>query len=53
MRRALPATVWVTGCRSWYFGKDGLPELWPWPPERHREMLREPALDEFELRPAA
>ena len=41
MRDAMPATVWVTGCNSWYLGKDGLPELWPWTPERHREMLRD------------
>jgi cation diffusion facilitator CzcD-associated flavoprotein CzcO len=47
MRAAMPNTVWVTGCQSWYLGKDGLPALWPWTPARHREMLREPALDEF------
>jgi hypothetical protein len=52
MREALPDTVWVTGCKSWYLGKDGKPELWPWTPERHREMLREPDLDEFDLRAA-
>ena len=46
----MPATVWVTGCDSWYLGKDGLPELWPWAPERHREMLRAPELAEFEVR---
>ena len=43
MRDAMPATAWVTGCNSWYLGKDGLPELWPWTPERHREMLRTPS----------
>ncbi len=52
MRDAMPATAWVTGCNSWYLGKDGLPELWPWTPERHREMLRTPELGEFELDPA-
>jgi len=49
MRAAMPATIWTTGCNSWYLGKDGLPELWPFTPERHREMLREPALEELEL----
>jgi cation diffusion facilitator CzcD-associated flavoprotein CzcO len=49
MRAALPNTVWTTGCKSWFLGKNGLPELWPWRPERHREMLREVALHEFEL----
>jgi len=48
MREALPRTVWATGCRSWYLGADGRPELWPWSPKRHREMLREPVLAEFE-----
>lgn len=52
MRSALPGTVWVTGCQSWYLGKDGKPELWPWTPERHRQMLREPDLEEFEVRAA-
>lgn len=47
MRRAMPGTVWVTGCRSWYLGPDGLPELWPWTPARHRELLREPEPADF------
>jgi cation diffusion facilitator CzcD-associated flavoprotein CzcO len=49
MRDALPNTIWTSGCTSWYLGKDGLPELWPWAPERHRAMLRELHADEFEL----
>jgi cation diffusion facilitator CzcD-associated flavoprotein CzcO len=53
MRAAMPHTVWTTGCVSWYIGRDGLPELWPWTPARHREMLREPELGDYELRPAA
>jgi cation diffusion facilitator CzcD-associated flavoprotein CzcO len=40
-RAALPNTVWATGCDSWYIGKDGLPNLWPWMPERHRELLQQ------------
>jgi cation diffusion facilitator CzcD-associated flavoprotein CzcO len=53
MSDAMPGTIWVTGCNSWYIGKDGLPELWPWTPDVHREMLRKPALEEFELRTGA
>jgi cation diffusion facilitator CzcD-associated flavoprotein CzcO len=53
MRAAMPNTVWVTGCKSWYIGKDGLPENWPLPPERHREMLAELDPSEFELRAPA
>jgi hypothetical protein len=47
MRAAMPGTIWVTGCRSWYLGADGLPELWPWTPARHRELLERPALEDF------
>jgi cation diffusion facilitator CzcD-associated flavoprotein CzcO len=52
MKAAMPQTVWVTGCRSWYLGKDGLPELFPWAPQRHRELLRAPELAHFEVRTA-
>jgi cation diffusion facilitator CzcD-associated flavoprotein CzcO len=52
LREALPGTVWAAGCNSWYLGRDGLPELWPFRPERHTEMLREPHLAEFVLEPA-
>ncbi|MBV9002932.1 MAG: NAD(P)/FAD-dependent oxidoreductase [Solirubrobacterales bacterium] len=47
LRDALPGTVWVSGCRSWYIGADGLPEVWPWPPARHRELMREPMLEDY------
>jgi cation diffusion facilitator CzcD-associated flavoprotein CzcO len=40
VRRAMPKTAWTSGCQSWYLGVDGLPELWPWMPDRHRAMLR-------------
>ncbi|GAA5154949.1 NAD(P)/FAD-dependent oxidoreductase [Pseudonocardia eucalypti] len=41
MREALPDTVWSTGCNSWYLGRDGVPELWPWSAERYRALLKE------------
>ncbi|MGI5168527.1 flavin-containing monooxygenase [Spirillospora sp. CA-253888] len=47
LRRALPRTVWTTGCASWYLGRDGLPELWPWTPRAHARMLRAPVLADF------
>lgn len=50
MKAAMPQTIWVTGCNSWYLGKDGLPELFPWEPERHRELLRQPELADFDIR---
>jgi cation diffusion facilitator CzcD-associated flavoprotein CzcO len=50
MKDAMPQTVWVTGCRSWYLGKDGVPELFPWFPERYTELLRRPDLTDFDVR---
>jgi len=52
MKAAMPQTIWVTGCSSWYLGKDGLPELFPWTPETHRELLRQPDLGDFDVRTA-
>lgn len=39
VREAMPDTVWATGCKSWYLGVDGQPELFPWAPEHHRKLL--------------
>jgi len=47
MRESMSDTVWVTGCQSWYLGKDGKPVLWPWTPDRHRKMLQEPVSEDF------
>ncbi|MCV7330952.1 flavin-containing monooxygenase [Mycobacterium cookii] len=52
MKAAMPQTIWVTGCSSWYLGKDGLPELFPWTPETHHELLRQPELAHFDVRTA-
>ncbi|WP_431306169.1 flavin-containing monooxygenase [Mycobacterium hubeiense] len=52
MKAAMPQTIWVTGCSSWYIGRDGLPELFPWTPERHRELLRNPEPAHFDVRSA-
>jgi cation diffusion facilitator CzcD-associated flavoprotein CzcO len=52
MKAAMPQTIWVTGCSSWYLGKDGLPELFPWTPETHHELLRQPVLADFDVRTA-
>jgi cyclohexanone monooxygenase len=50
MVRTLPRTVWVTGgCTSWYMDKSGLPNLYPWPPERYLKEMRQPDFDEFRL----
>lgn len=52
VREALPGTVWATGCNSWYLDADGLPELWPWEPQRHRQMLARPRLEDHRLQVA-
>jgi len=52
LKAALPQTVWMTGCNSWYLGTDGLPELFPWKPVRHRELLADPDDDDFDVRSA-
>jgi cation diffusion facilitator CzcD-associated flavoprotein CzcO len=49
---AMPGTVWVTGCDSWYLGKSGLPEVWPFTPAKHRDMLSKPKIENYELRTA-
>jgi cation diffusion facilitator CzcD-associated flavoprotein CzcO len=49
MRTAMPNTIWTSGCTSWYIGEDGLPELWPWSPGRHRAMLRELHANEWHV----
>lgn len=52
MKAALPQTIWASGCSSWYLGKDGLPELFPWAPKTHSELLRRPELADFDVRTA-
>lgn len=49
LKDAFPGTIWVTGCNSWYLDADGLPELWPWTPTRHRRMLADPHAEDFEV----
>ena len=38
---ALPGTVFLTGCNSWYMTEQGRPDLFPWRPDRHRQLLSE------------
>jgi hypothetical protein len=52
IKAALPQTIWASGCSSWYLGKDGLPEVFPWAPETHSELLRRPELADFDVRTA-
>jgi cation diffusion facilitator CzcD-associated flavoprotein CzcO len=49
VRKALPDTIWTTGCDSWYLNNEGIPALWPWTQRRHRDLLREPNLEDFDI----
>jgi len=54
MREALPNTVWMSGgCTSWYMDDSGLPNLYPWAPERYLKSMRRPKFEEFHLRDEA
>jgi cation diffusion facilitator CzcD-associated flavoprotein CzcO len=50
LRAAMPDTVWTTGCDSWYLNKDGVPEVWPFTPAKHRAMLANPDPGQYDLR---
>jgi len=47
---AVPKTVWVTGCRSWYLDDRGIPAVWPFTFDRFRDEMRAPAETAFEFR---
>jgi len=54
LRGAMTGTVWQSGCKSWYFDKNGNVQLWPWSFEQFVEDMRKPELADFELgKPAA
>ena len=50
IREAIPTTIWATGgCDSWYLDKTGLPNLYPWSPERFRGEMKHPDFSEYRL----
>jgi cation diffusion facilitator CzcD-associated flavoprotein CzcO len=49
VRAAMPDTIWMSGCTSWYIGKNGVPSTWPFSGERFREELAALDLNEFEV----
>ncbi|MBJ7330361.1 MAG: NAD(P)/FAD-dependent oxidoreductase [Solirubrobacteraceae bacterium] len=52
IREAMPDTVWVTGCDSWYLAPDGTPTLWPFTPQAFYDMLAAGPGDDFASIPA-
>ncbi len=51
LRVALPQTVWASGCRSWYLDADGIPVLWPFPPQAHTDLMHDHNPDDFAIIP--
>lgn len=49
VRAAMPDTIWMSGCTSWYIGDNGVPSAWPFSGARFRQELRTPRLEEFEV----
>lgn len=49
IKAAMPGTVWVTGCNSWYLDKNGNPALYPWDFQRFRHDMAAPDLDDFRI----
>ncbi len=49
-REAAKKTIWTSGCQSWYLDADGVPMAWPWTFDRFKDEMREPRLDDFDLR---
>lgn len=42
-------SLWASGCKSWYLGKDGKVYLYPWPFEQFQAEMSEPIYEDFEL----
>ncbi len=41
LKSSMPGTIWVSGCKSWYLGKDGFPSNnFPATPDTFRDMLK-------------
>jgi cation diffusion facilitator CzcD-associated flavoprotein CzcO len=54
LRGAMTGTVWQSGCKSWYFDKNGNVQLWPWSFEQFVADMKRPDLADFEWsQPAA
>lgn len=49
VRNAMPDTIWMSGCTSWYIGQNGIPSAWPFSGARFREELATLDLNEFEV----
>jgi cyclohexanone monooxygenase len=49
LRVKADASLWASGCKSWYLGKDGKVYTYPWPFTQFQAEMREPLLEDFNL----
>jgi cation diffusion facilitator CzcD-associated flavoprotein CzcO len=47
-REAAKKTVWVTGCKSWYLDKNGVPASWTFSYDRFEQEMTRPRMEDFE-----
>ncbi len=47
---AAKRTVWVTGCKSWYLDKRGVPASWTFSYQRFVDEMRAPRMNDFDVR---
>lgn len=47
-RKAAATTIWASGCKSWYIGGDGLPQVWSWPMEYFWDVMSAPDFGDYE-----
>lgn len=46
---AMPSTIWMSGCASWYLDSHGRPNTFPGTPAQHRALLAEPVLADYHV----
>jgi len=50
MAEAVLTTIWATGgCDSWYIDKTGIPNLYPWHPNRFYKDMEQPDFSEYQF----
>jgi hypothetical protein len=42
-------TVFASGCKSWYLGADGVPQVWPWSFAHFTEVMKAPRIEDYAL----
>jgi cation diffusion facilitator CzcD-associated flavoprotein CzcO len=47
--KAAKATIFGSGCTSWYLDKTGVPITWPWDYDAFAEAMAKPEFDDFEM----